>query len=199
MCCCGTSICAVCPGCGGLCGTCTCTEALCPSGFGCGLTGEACAPCGPTTASGACCIGTLTGSNVDLCNLPLTAPSGDPNLDALTPASGATDPPPSPAQCPAAPQSSGSGSHGGSGGGSARSATGGGASAPHNTACASLSKMQSALNRFGTSLASLFGKAEQGKTNLESKAVGVVTTPAFLLMLLIVGGLMLLLAWGKET
>lgn len=121
---------------------------------------------------------------------------------------GTTDQPPAPANCQCA-----KGLNPGSGAGSARSSSGGGGapigggSRPHiSSPCTNLAKTSSILNRLGTSLASLLGGGQRVPIGsvLPGQAVpkraGVISqiSPnAFLLIIVVVGILLLMMAFGK--
>lgn len=206
--CCGVSICAVCSSCGGLCGTCTCASLSCAFCGGCltGNPGPCASPCNP----GYSCVKNLPcptpGSNVDLSgagatcpcplsgNLPLAPSSGDPNLTGLSPGSGVTDNPPA-----STVAGSGGPRGGGSGGGSSGSSMGGSGTVPHSTQCSGVTKLTNALSRFGTTLASAFAGVENTKTGLQKKTINAITTPAFMIVIVIVGVALVILAWhGRE-
>jgi hypothetical protein len=229
MCCCaGLTSCY-----GGNCGYCSecvgslaCQNALCSS---CITGAVICVPvCTPTPGSGTCiCTNTSTNCCVtDVTCLPYAGqdangndiyqnPDGSLRYTDGSPATRADiayncgacqGTPCSPMKCGTTDQpphagsaSAGSPSGGGSGGGSAKSAQG----QPRATQNCQASKLTAAMNKFGSSIASLFagGSSVPAKSVIPGQAVAqtkvaAITPNTYLLIVLVVGGLLLWLVFG---
>ena len=176
-----------------------CTTGSLPGGFFDGLSNS------PVAGSPVCiCLPPAP----CLCDVPsvLNIPAGCTAPESpLT--EGTTDQPPAPINCQCA-----KGLNPGSGAGSARSSSGGGGapigggSRPHiSSPCTNLAKTSSILNRLGTSLASLLGGGTRvpigatlpGQAVPKRAGIAAISPNAFLLIIVVVGILLLMMAFGK--
>jgi hypothetical protein len=227
MCCCaGLTSC-----CGGGCGYCSeCVGALACNNSLCGncMSGTVCCknPCSPDSCTATSCA-PLAGTAVCICTcLPYAGQDSSGNAIyqksdgslvysdgssatrcdiaynngacAGTPCSPLTQGTTDTAPCASGKgKSAGAPQGGGSGGGTAAPA--GGKSNPKNT-CSS--KLSQAMNRFGSTIASLLSGGNKGKVIAGQPLPKATATPissnAFLLIILIVGGLLLMMAFGHK-
>lgn len=225
---CGGGLCESVPYCSECVGTAACNPTLCSSCITGSLCGIVCTPvCTPTPGSGTdICTNTATSCCIaPVCCLPFAGtdangndiyqnPDGSLRYSDGSPATRADiayncgacrGTPCSPHTCgttcqpPHASQSSGP-QGGGSGGGSAKSA--GGQPRGGQPTCAS--KLSQAMNKFGSTLASLFsgGKRTAAKNILPGQKTTTpstgISSNSYLLVIIIVGALLLFLAFGHK-